>query len=227
MPNVTIAELYRTIRDQMLGLSANLSPDQSEQPVPALPGWSVKDAYAHLTGLCGDILDGRMEGAGSPDWTAKQVAERSHDDLPGVCAEWAERGPALDEWLEAQGDEGTVFVGFDVWNHHQDVRSALALNGERGAKQVDYLLARALSAFHDRFRDAGAPALRVITDRVDRNLGLGPPDATLRTTDYELLRTLFGRRSLAQMAGGRWEGDPTPYLDHLHLFEPPVTDLVD
>jgi uncharacterized protein (TIGR03083 family) len=211
----------------MLGFGATLAREQSERPVPALPGWSVKDAYSHLTGLCGDVLDGRMEGAGSPPWTAKQVADRSHADLPTVCAEWAERGPALDEWLVEQGEHGTIFVGFDVWNHHQDVRSALDLNGDRGAKHVDYLLAGALNAFNDRFRDAGAPALRVITDRVDRNLGQGPPDATLRTTDYELLRTLFGRRSVAQMTRGGWDGDPTPYLEHLHLFEPPVADLVD
>lgn len=224
---MTTTELYRAIRDQMLGFGATLSRQQSERPVPALPGWSVKDAYSHLTGLCGDVLDGRMEGAGSPAWTAKQVAERSHHDLPAVCAEWAERGPALDEWLEEQGDHGTIFVGFDVWTHHQDVRAARGLNGERGAEQVDYLLAKALDAFNDRFRDAGAPALRVITDRVDRNLGNGPPDATLHTTDYELLRTLFGRRSVAQMTRGRWDGDPTPYLEHLHLFEPPAADLVD
>jgi uncharacterized protein (TIGR03083 family) len=224
---VTTAELYRAIRDQMVELGTNLSREQSEGPVPALPGWSVKDAYAHLTGLCSDILDGRMEGAGSPAWTARQVAARSNDDLPTVCGEWVERGPDLDEWLEEHGDHGTIFVAFDVWTHHQDVRSALALNGERGAEQVDYLLAKALSTFNDRFRDAGAPALRVVTDRVDRNLGDGPPDATLRTTDYELLRILFGRRSLAQMTSGRWEGDPTPYVDHLHLFEPPAADLVD
>jgi uncharacterized protein (TIGR03083 family) len=224
---VTTTELYRAIRDQMLGFGTTLSPEQSERPVPALPGWSVKDAYSHLTGLCCDVLDGRMEGAGSPAWTAKQVADRSHDELPAICAEWAERGPALDEWLDEQGGQGTVFVGFDVWNHHQDVRSALGLNGERGAEHVDYLLANALNAFNDRFRDAGAPALRVITDRVDRNLGHGPPDTTLRTTDYELLRTLFGRRSVAQMTRGRWNGDPAPYLEHLHLFEPPVADLVD
>jgi uncharacterized protein (TIGR03083 family) len=224
---MTTSELYRAIRDQMLELGANLSPEQSDQPVPALPGWSVKDTYAHLTGLCGDILDGRMEGAGSPAWTATHVAERSNDDLPAICAEWARTGPRLDTWLQEQGDHGATFVAFDVWTHHQDVRSALDLNGERGAEQVDYLLARALNTFNDRFREAEAPALRVITDRVDRNLGRGPPDAALRTTDYELLRILFGRRSAAQMTNGHWEGDPTPYLDHLHLFEPPAADLVD
>ncbi|HSO95908.1 MAG TPA: maleylpyruvate isomerase N-terminal domain-containing protein [Acidimicrobiia bacterium] len=222
-----IEELYRTIRGEMIAFGGGLSRDESERPVPALPGWTVKDAYAHVTGLCGDILDGRMEGAGSPQWTARQVSARANDDLPSVCAEWEGRGPDLDQWLQEQGDQGTIFVGFDTWTHYQDVRAALAQRGERDAVQIDYLLARALDAFDGRFRDAGAPALRVITDRVDRDLGEGRTAATLRTTDYELLRTLFGRRSRSQMISGNWDCDPTPYLEHLHLFELPVADLID
>jgi uncharacterized protein (TIGR03083 family) len=224
---VTTDELYRVIRAKMLALAASLPREQSELPVPALPGWTVKDAYAHLTGLCRDILDGRMEGAGSPAWTARQVAARSSDELSEVCAEWLERGPALDDWLVKQSDHGSIFVAFDVWIHHQDVRSAVGLRGERDPEQLEYLVAKALSAFDDRFRAAGVPALRVITDRVERNLGDGPPDATLRTSDYELLRILFGRRSLAQITNAHWDGDPTPYVDHLHLFDQPAFDLVD
>jgi uncharacterized protein (TIGR03083 family) len=221
---VTTGELYRAVRAKMLKLAAGLSRDQSELPVPALPGWSVKDAYAHLTGLCADMLDGQTEGAGSPAWTAKQVAARSSRDLPEVCAEWLERGPALDAWL---AQHAATFVAFDVWNHHQDVRSAVGLRGERDPGQVDYLAAEALGAFDGRFREARVPALRVVTEGVARNLGDGPPDATLTTTDYELMRILFGRRSLAQITNAGWTGDPTAYLDHLHLFDPPVSDLAD
>jgi uncharacterized protein (TIGR03083 family) len=221
---VTTGELYRAVRAKMLALAAGLSREKSELPVPALPGWSVKDAYAHLTGLCGDMLDGRMEGAGSAAWTAKQVAARSSQDLPDVCAEWLERGPALDAWLTKHA---ATFVAFDVWNHHQDVRSAVGLRGERDRGQVDYVATEALDAFDGRFREAGVPALRVTTEGVDRNLGDGPPDATLTTTDYELVRILFGRRSVAQITNAGWTGDPAAYLDHLHLFDPPVSDLAD
>lgn len=224
---MTTAELYRAIRAEMLTFGGELSREDSERPVPALPGWTVKDAYAHVTGLCGDVLDGRMDGAGSPQWTAQQVTARASDDLPSVCAEWERRGRDLDRWLVERGDEGTIFVGFDIWSHYQDVRGALDQPGERDIEQIDYLLARALDAFDRRFRDAAAPALRVITDRVDRTLGEGEPGTTLRTTNYELLRTLFGRRSQRQMISSRWDGDPNPYLEHLHLFELPVADLVD
>ena len=225
--DVTTAELYPAVRAKLLELAAGLSREQSELPVPALPGWRVKDAYAHLTGLCGDMLDGRMEGAGSAAWTAKQVAARSRHDLSEICAEWLERGPALDDQLAKAGDHAPTFVAFDVWNHYQDVRSAVGLRGERDREQLAYLAAEALGAFDGRFREAGVPALRVITEHVDRNLGDGPPDATLATTDYELVRILFGRRSLAQITNAGWNGEPAAYVDHLHLFDPPVSDLAD
>jgi uncharacterized protein (TIGR03083 family) len=224
---VTTAQLYAAIRAQMLALGAGLSAEEAETAVPALPGWSVKDAYGHLTGLCADVLDGRMDDAGSPAWTARQVVDRAGRSLPEVCDEWRQRGPALDQWLDDRGGDGTVFVGFDVWNHHQDVRSALGLPRQQADEHIDYLLDHALRAFDQRFREADIAAVRVVTPRVDRDLGAGPPDAVLRTTDYELLRTLFGRRSHAQMTNADWDGDPANYVDQLHLFELPVADLVD
>jgi uncharacterized protein (TIGR03083 family) len=224
---VNTAELYPLSRAGLLELADVLSREQAREPVPALPGWTVKDTYAHLTGLCADIIDGRMEGAGSPPWTAKQVHDRADRSLPEVCAEWVERGPAFDAWLNQTGEEGTVFVSFDVWTHHQDIRAAIGLTGERDRELLAYLVDNALTAFDRRFREAGAPPLHVVADRVDRTLGDGSPAATLRTDDYELLRILFGRRSLTQMAHAHWDGDPTPHLDHIHLFEPPAADLVD
>lgn len=224
---MTTADLYPAIRTELLTLATGLSSEQAATPVPALPGWTVKDAYAHLTGLCVDVLDGRMEGAGTPPWTAKQVRDRAERSLPWVCAEWADRGPDLDTWLADADEQGSAFAGFDVWNHQQDIRSAVGLAGERNPEQLEYLVSSALSAFDRRYREASAPPLRVITDSVDRNLGEGTPEATLHASDYELLRILFGRRSDTQMRHAQWDGDPSPYLDHIHLFEPPTVDLPD
>ena len=220
-------ELYPANRARLLELADRLSDQEAATSVPALPGWTVKDAYAHLTGLCADILDGNMEGAGTPSWTAKQVGDRADRSLADVCAEWAARGPDLDTWLHDRDDQGTAFVGYDVWNHHQDIRSAGGQPGERDTEQLRYLASSALAAFDRRFRDAATPALHVITDTTERDLGDGTPEATLHASDYEILRILFGRRSQPQIEGARWDGDPAPYLDHLHLFELPTADLTD
>jgi uncharacterized protein (TIGR03083 family) len=221
-----VATLYRTTRGHLLELARTLDDARARLAVPALPGWTVKDAYAHLTGLSADILDGRMDGAGEPAWTARQVAERADHSLDEVCTEWAERGLQLDEWLRAR-DEAPMFVAYDVWSHEQDILAALGQRGERDDERVQDLAAAALAAFDERFIAEGVPPLRVVGDQVECILGEGEPAVTLHIDDYELMRILFGRRSRSQIEAADWDGDEAAYVDHLHLFALPVHDLVD
>jgi hypothetical protein len=37
----------------------------------------------------------------------------------------------------------------------------------------------------------------------------------------------MGRRSRPQLLAMDWDGDPTPYVDALSVFPPPVDDLLD
>ncbi|HXQ59864.1 MAG TPA: maleylpyruvate isomerase family mycothiol-dependent enzyme, partial [Acidimicrobiales bacterium] len=39
-------------------------------------GWSVADVAAHVIGSMADVVGGRLEGLGSPEVTAREVAER-------------------------------------------------------------------------------------------------------------------------------------------------------
>jgi uncharacterized protein (TIGR03083 family) len=221
------AAVYLQTRTRLLDLAGSTDETAAARPVPACPGWTVKDTFAHLTGGCADVLDGRLDGAGSPAWTGRQVAERGGLDLGKVCAEWAERGVYLDEWLEANGTERTQFLAIDVWTHEQDIREPLGVSRMDGDRRVDYLVERALPVFDRRFTEAGAPALRVVVDGAEQVLGSGAPEATLESDAYELMRILFGRRSQAQIERASWDGSPAPYLDHLHLFELPAVDLAD
>lgn len=222
-----VAQVYGETRAHLLELARTMDDARAGTPVPALPGWTVKDAYAHLAGLCADILDENMEGAGSVEWSARQVAERSDHTLAEVAAEWAERGPELDEWLDER-EEPPMFVAYDVWSHEQDILGALGQRGERDDERVQSLAASALAAFNERFIAEGAPALEIIGDGVECVLGEGEPEATLHVDDYELMRILFGRRSLNQIESADWDGDGEyRYIDHLHLFPLPARDLVD
>lgn len=120
-----------------------------------------------------------------------------------------------------------MFVAFDIWSHEQDIRAAVGLRGEREDERVNYLIGNALETFSRRFAEAGSPALRVLGSSVERVLGEGEPTATIHADDYELLRLLFGRRSLAQIERADWDGAAAPFVPHLHLFDLPVADLVD
>ena len=144
-----------------------------------------------------------------------------------MCAEWAHRGPALDEWIRAAEPARTFFIPLDAWHHEQDIRSTIGLGCGRDDARVAFLASIARPAFDRRFREAGAPALRLVGPEGEFVLGAGEPAATLCVSDYELLRILGGRRSHAQIVDADWSGDPTPFIDHLHLFDLPVGDLTD
>jgi uncharacterized protein (TIGR03083 family) len=224
---VEMTNVYPETRARLLELASRLDEEAGGTPVPALPGWTVKDAYAHLAGVCADVLAGNMEGSGTPPWTAKQVSDRSAQSLADVCAEWSSRSREFDEWLRAQSGRGGTFACFDIWSHEQDIRGAVGLRGERDDERVLVLVGNAVDVFDGRVKGAGAPPARVVTETVDRTLGDGDAGVILRTSDYELLRIFFGRRSQAQIDGENWEGDPKPCIEHLHLFALPARDLTD
>jgi len=57
--------------------------------------------------------------------------------------------------------------------------------------------------------------------------GRDGPVLGLRTTRFEAFRWRMGRRSRDQLAALDWSGDPAPVLDHLVVFGPARTDIVE
>jgi uncharacterized protein (TIGR03083 family) len=225
LPRLSAAEAYCRTRMELLDLATGLHDDQTARMVPACPEWTVKDVYAHLTGVASDLIGGRTDGVATPAWTARQVESRRGATLAEVCAEWAQSGPEVDAWL-AEREDGPTFVAraaFDAWTHEQDVRGALGLRGVRDDERVAWLAGQMASLLSKRFENAGTPALRV----GDVLLGAGAPRATLAVSQYELVRICFGRRSEKQILAAEWDGDPSPYLDQIHVFALAAADLVD
>jgi uncharacterized protein (TIGR03083 family) len=218
-----VATSYSLTRAQLVDLAGTLDTEAAATPVAATPGWSVKDVYSHLSGLCRDVLAQNVTGGDA--WTAVQVAERAGMTLAEVSAEWAEHGPALDAFLAGQDPSRTMFVALDAWTHQQDVGSTLGLPREEDDARVPFLVDTACRVFDRRFREAGTPALRIVHDGRDATLGEGEPAATLTIADHELMRLFFGRRTEDEMRAEDWDADPTPYVEHLHLFPCPEAPL--
>jgi uncharacterized protein (TIGR03083 family) len=81
-------EAYRAVRDRMIALVDGVDGDQD---VPACPGWTVRDLMAHVTGVADDILEGRMDGVATDEWTGTQVAaraERTVAEVPPSGRRW-------------------------------------------------------------------------------------------------------------------------------------------
>ncbi len=106
-------------------------------------GWAVADVAAHAIGSLADVAGGRLEGLGTPEVTAREVAERSGrspaelaEELASVAAQlmglvaifedaaWQAPAPGGYDGTLAQAVEALLY---DTWAHDDDIRAALGM----------------------------------------------------------------------------------------------------
>jgi len=225
LPEFDYADIYDESRIRMVATAQTLSAGDLATPTPTCPGWTVHDVYAHLSGLCVDVVVDEVSRPGSEQATARQVADRREWSLTDILHEWDVHAPAMGALLREHG-RGLTRLAIDMWSHEQDAHNALSLESGRTGQGLEvtvngvWRLKRAL-------RDAGIPPLRILTEHRDWVLGDEAPGRTLRISDYELARATLGRRSRRQLRDYAWDGDPAPYLALLPFFGPAGEDIIE
>ena len=199
---------YAGVRQRINELVADVS-DRSGDTVPACPAWRVCDLVAHVTGVVDDVLEGRMEGAGSDPWTAAQVASRRERSLAETLAEWNERAPELEGVLDTFGPAANQMV-MDVVTHEHDLRGALGVPGARDSDAVELAVTWLLRAYQMASGGAGHPGVRVVAS--DTGTTWEPTDdrpvvATVTASSFDLLRSFSGRRTEDEIRSLSWGGD--------------------
>ncbi len=215
----TLSQLYEKTQVRVVSLVVELDEQQIVAPVPACPGWRVRDVVAHLTAVGEDVLEGRLTGPPSDEQTAAQVARFADRPLSEVLSRWRELTPQFGEAIDAFAVWPAVL---DVATHEHDIRGAV---GAPGARDVDVVRLGA-----DRLLTWMRPPVPLRVEVGDEAYDLGPEgEATivLRTGRFEALRWRMGRRSRAQLAALDWSGDPAPVLDHLVVFGPSPADIAE
>ena len=207
------ADAYERAHQRICGI---VDPEVADVEVPACPGWTVKDVVAHLAGFFTEYQSGGRE-AFSADWGDREVKKREDRSLEDCITEW-------NELLKDPGDLfesrlAPVAVS-DVLAHEQDIRSAINRPGAQDDENIVPAVEMGLSFVDQKAKAAELPALRVVTDEVDRKIGQGEPAVTLRTSTFDLFRALHGRRTLDQMRAMSWEGDPDPWMSVFFVFGP-------
>jgi uncharacterized protein (TIGR03083 family) len=209
----TVGGRYASTRARVTALLTDLPEAGWTTPVPACPGWRVRDVLAHLVGNLEDGAAGRITGPPSPELTDEQVARHRDDDAADLLATWAVAAP-LAEPSFTQNNAWPAFI--DLITHEHDLRTALGRPGDRD---------------HDDVRRAarlvGGPIDAGDGRSIAFDLGDGspPPEAShvLTATPFEVLRVRLGRRSVEQVRALAWSADPTPVLDRLFVFGPSET----
>jgi uncharacterized protein (TIGR03083 family) len=206
-------EAYERVAGGIVDL---LDDDIGGVAVPTCPGWTVKDVIGHLAGFFAAYRSAGPEAFG-PGWGDKEVEARKDRSLQECLDEW--RRHLRDPAGLFESHLGPVAVS-DALAHEQDIRNALDRPGGRDDESIIPAIEMALAFLEKRIVDADLPTLRIITENLDRTLGDGDPDATLRTSSFELFRVLHGRRTVDQVRALQWEGDPGEWTSALFLFGP-------
>ncbi|WP_345594962.1 maleylpyruvate isomerase family mycothiol-dependent enzyme [Streptomyces marokkonensis] len=193
--------LLATERDELVPLLRALADTDFALPVPACPGWTVRDVLAHCSAALLRVVENRFEdGVFSPESNDRDIAERADWTNARVVDElergMTEAGPVV---VRAGGALDGLALG--EWVHAGDVRVAL---GEPGA-YAGRGLPDALALLGTLTRDRGHVPLHADLDDADQPLKLGevsgerPPGRFIG--DAATLLRLYAGRPLGEAAG--------------------------
>ena len=218
---------YKEARERLSDLMTSLTEEELERPVPTCPGWRTRDVLAHVVGIATDTMAGNIEGAGSNEYTARQVDERRDRSIAEVVAEWDEQAPAFEEMLDGIHPAISGGIVADLVIHEQDARGAVAKVGGREGLAFDLALDSQVRFFGRRVKEAKLPTLEVVAGGNRWVAGKEEVSGTLEADPFELLRGLSGRRTHEQIRSLGWSVDPGPYLPVFSMYGLPGTDITE
>ena len=232
-----IADLYEQLRNDISELVAGLEPDQLETPVPATPGWTVRDIVAHLAAdatyvLAGDFPNEFFQAFGDEQavatlngWTTRQLEERRGRSLEELLQEWKTSGTEVAAMMRGDKpwpDDAIVFgdrvLLTDAAVHQQDLFGALGIEAGRDNPAISIGLKGYITVMGWRLGSAGIPPLLLDVGGKTYAAGEGEAGATVRASRFEFFRAMSGRRSPAQIRAYDWEGDPEPYISYFYPY---------
>jgi uncharacterized protein (TIGR03083 family) len=223
-PNV--AALYAYGKEHVLALVRTLRSDQLVAPVPGCPGWTVHGVVSHLAGIATDAIEGRLAGIPDDAHTGAQVAQRADNPTSVVLREW-ERSASQFELVLNRMPSAPLPAAIDVAVHEQDIRGAVEMPGHRDNPVIHLVVTLMINGWCASLRDANLDVPAIFTANGD--LIGGDRDSTIgwTTTEFEIFRTAFGRRSAAQFAANFEGADPLPYLARLVRFQVAIHDIFE
>jgi len=232
-----LADLYDQIRSEISELVAGLDPGELEKPVPATPGWQIKDVVTHVVAdatcvIAGDFPREFFEAFGEPqavakvnDWTARQLQERDGHSLEELLQEWKTSANEMTVMMRGEKDwpDGSIvftdrIILTDLAVHQQDIFGALGIERARESAPIKIGLTGYIATMGWRLAAAGLPPLAFDVGDKTYTAGEGEPAATVGATRFELFRAMSGRRNPEQIAAYTWAGDSEPYIPYFYPY---------
>lgn len=212
--------LYRQSMGRILTVVNNANADL---PVHACPGWTVRDTLAHLLGTLSDVTAGKIEDSAEDDWSTKHIERSADRSVSDLSSEWHVRANTSPGVFQRYG----ALLVADLVTHEFDIKHAIGNTQGRNEQVVRTVALFYLNALDAAWREDGVPPLRILTETTALDIGGDTPETTVEMSWWEIGRLVTGRRSVEQLKALNWSGDATPWLDHLFVFGPRETPLVE
>ncbi len=133
--------------DNMEQLLRSIDDDDWNKP-SRCEGWTVAGVASHAVGGMADVVNGKLDGLGTPEATQREVDERAGrspaelaDEVATIRKQSTDMLAIFDDdaWqADAPGDyagtlgDGVETLWFDLYAHGDDIRNALGRPSERG-----------------------------------------------------------------------------------------------
>lgn len=220
--------LYIDLRDEVIDLVRPLQPEVLERSVPLTPGWTIREVVAHVCGLNADIAAGERTDLGSDEATSRQVATRAGDTIDQICDEWLGHADGMRQLVAEEAMWG-FRLSADLVVHLHDVQHALELPVDR--ESVGSIAGGRTygSRIVDRWVEVGDTWVAIELPDGTRFEPTSPPADGMRTLElrasaYDILRSVTGRRSRAEVEALEWSEPPGELLDVLSPYGPLRTE---
>ena len=171
---------YQQLRERVIDLLAGTPDDVANNIVPACPKWTVQNLVCHIIGVPEDILEGRMKGVTTDEWTQAQVERHESDSIAQLREILIIQRSKFDVVLpNIPSPVNSQFV-MDAVTHEHDLREALGKPGAQDSLAVKVAFAWLAS---------NSMYPKEFVDKLCK----------INATEFQLLRALTGRTSVDKM----------------------------
>ena len=181
VPTDQVAISYLALRARVVDLLRSTPESSGNMVVPCTPEWTVRQLAAHIVGVPEDVLAGRMEGVASDAWTQAQVELYGNLTLTELADLFEASASKIDAIIHNFPQPIISQFVMDAVTHEQDMRSALGVPGGRDSKAVEV----GVGFFLNLIEVSDPPLFDALVNT--------------RVSQWDVLRSLTGRRTVGQM----------------------------
>lgn len=243
-----LARAYAEARESMTRIARSLDTSGLARPVPACPGWTVKDLVGHVTSIASNLAAGTIPDdlknlAQVWDTDTAQHRELFIDEqldlqrsrsIDEILSEWESAGSVVEQMLRGERPQppnapvlAEWVIVTDIGVHQHDLRGAVDQPGDRDSLATGLALRSYVEGMRFRSAIEGIAPLRIRAGTREWITGEGEPLATVTADPFDLARAAAGRRSPEQIRAFDWEGDPEPFLTLFYPYGPRASSLVE